>query len=81
MYTHPPPPEPKLKRIITSDIMLQISQWGSTGMLSHFPNSLYSPVIIPYIIGFSLALGSAGADLLQRLQEDSSGGYSGAVHT
>lgn len=37
--------------------------------------------LIQYVIGFSLALGFAGADLLWRLQEDSSGGYSRAVHT
>lgn len=37
--------------------------------------------LIQYVIGFSLALESAGADLPWRLQEDSSGGSSRAVHT
>lgn len=71
---------PKLKAIITSEIILQMTQWRSTRMVSIF-KSHFILQLIQYVIGFSLALGSAGADLLWRLQEDSSGSYSRAVHT
>lgn len=71
---------PKLKAVITSEIILQITQWRSTRMVSIF-KSHFILQLIQYVIGFRLALGSAGADLLWRLQEDSSGGYGRAVHT
>lgn len=71
---------PKLKGITTSKIILQITQWRSTRMVPIF-KSHFILQLIQCVIGFSLALGSAGADLVWRLQEDSAGGYSRAVHT